>query len=293
MPDASPTKWHLAHSTWFFETFILGAAPGYEVFDKAFSYLFNSYYETLGPRQARPQRGLLTRPSVEAVLAYRQHVDGAMTALLQGPQLPQYLEELVVLGLNHEQQHQELMLTDVLHLFAQNALQPAYDERLAGAIHPAAAPEPASFISFDGGLTLIGAAPSNSLETFAFDNEGPRHEVYLQPYLLCDRLVTNHEWLAFIEAGGYSSAEHWLAEGWARVQEEGWTSPLYWLKGPDDQWTTLSLAGRRPLQGNAPVTHVSFYEADAYARWRGLRLPTEAEWENAAARTPPDRKLCR
>ncbi len=286
MPDASPTKWHLAHTTWFFETFILSSAPAYQGFDPAFSYLFNSYYEALGERQPRPQRGLLTRPSTEAVMAYRRHVDQGMEALLSSDTLSQALQSLVVLGCHHEQQHQELLLTDILHLFHQNALRPAYDERLAPKGVSNAEAAPVGFLDFDGGLVQIGRASASEPDDFAFDNETPRHEVFLRPYRLADRLVTNAEWLEFMTDGGYSASEFWLSEGWACVQEQGWTAPLYWRRNDDGQWTSLTLAGETPIAPNAPVVHISFYEADAYAHWRGLRLPTEAEWENAAAGEP-------
>ena len=281
MPDASPTKWHLAHTTWFFETFILSTTPGYRVFDEAFSFLFNSYYESLGPRQPRPQRGLITRPPVKAVLTYRRHVDAAMEALLSGPALSPELQSLLVLGFSHEQQHQELLLTDILHLMAQSPLRPAYDAALPA---PATSSEiqPMDFIPFDGGVVQIGRPASEDPHDFAFDNESPRHEVYLRPYRLADRLVTNGEWLAFMADGGYAKPEFWLSEGWAQVRAEGWMAPFYWRDGPDGTWDSLTLAGPQPIQRDAPVVHISYYEADAYAHWRGLRLPTEAEWEHAA-----------
>lgn len=274
MPDASPVKWHLAHTTWFFETFLLVPhLPGYRVFDPAFGYLFNSYYEALGPRQPRPQRGLLTRPSLAQVLAYRAHVDEAMGRLLAAPF--DGMAELVELGLAHEEQHQELILMDVLHLFAQSPLKPAYVP--APALPVGRDPGPAGEVAFDGGVVEIG----HDGEGFAFDNEGPRHRVYLEPYRLADRLVTNGEWLAFMADGGYRRPELWLSEGWARVQAEGWEAPLYWEQG-ERGWLAMTLQGRRAIAPHAPVTHVSFYEADAYATWAGARLPTEAEWEHAA-----------
>jgi dimethylhistidine N-methyltransferase len=280
MPDASPAKWHLAHTTWFFETFLLAPSlAGYAVFDPAYAFLFNSYYEALGPRQPRPQRGLLTRPSLEQVLAYRAHVDAAMAELLAGDA---DVADLVELGLAHEEQHQELILMDLLHLFAQSPLKPAYGRDAPQSVAPD--PGPASPVDFQGGLVEIGHASRG----FAFDNEGPRHKVYLQPYRLADRLVTNEEWLAFMEDGGYRRAELWLADGWARVQAEDWEAPFYWErpKPGEGGWLSMTLQGLRPLDPHAPVAHVSFFEADAYASWAGARLPTEAEWEHAAQSLP-------
>jgi dimethylhistidine N-methyltransferase len=278
MPDASPTKWHLAHTTWFFESFILGPhLPGYRVFDPRFAYLFNSYYEALGPRQPRPQRGLLTRPSVSDVMAYRAHVDAAMERLIQTS--PDQIFDLLELGLAHEEQHQELVLMDILHLFAQSPLKPAY---APAPVARAEDPGPLGFCDFDGGLVEIG----HDGEGFAFDNEGPRHSVFLQPFRLADRLTTNAEWIAFIEDGGYARPELWLSDGWARVQAEGWEAPLYWQRDGKSGWLAMTLHGLRPVDPNAPVTHVSYLEADAYATWAGRRLPTEAEWEHAADGVP-------
>ncbi|KRB44681.1 ergothioneine biosynthesis protein EgtB [Phenylobacterium sp. Root700] len=275
MPDASPAKWHLAHTTWFFETFLLGPhLPGYAPFDPAYAYLFNSYYEALGPRQPRPERGLLTRPSLAQVLAYRGHVDEGMAKLLAGG--VEDFTDLLDLGLAHEEQHQELILMDILHLFAQSPLKPAYAP--APALPVGRDPGAAAATLFDGGLVDIG----HDGDGFAFDNEGPRHRAYLKPYRLADRLVTNSEWLSFMADGGYRRPELWLSEGWARVQAEGWTAPLYWEEG-DIGWLAMTLQGRRALAPHAPVTHISFYEADAYATWAGARLPTEAEWEHAAS----------
>ena len=275
MPDASPTKWHRAHTTWFFETFLLTPfLPGYAVYDESFGYLFNSYYEAVGPRQPRPQRGLLTRPSAQVVGAYRAHVDAAMARLLARPLTPEIRERLE-LGLNHEEQHQELILMDILHLFSQSPLSPAYQ---AGAAPARQDPGPQRFHRFAGGLVEIGAGE----EGFAFDNERPRHKTYVAPFRLSDRLVTNGEWLAFIEAGGYGRADLWLSEGWAKVQQEGWEAPGYWRRDEDGRWTTMTLRGRHPVDPNVPIVHVSYYEAAAYAAWAGRRLPTEAEWEAAA-----------
>ena len=277
MPDASPTKWHLAHTTWFWETFLLvPRLAGYKLFDPRFHYLFNSYYEALGPRQPRPERGLLTRPSLDDVIAYRTHVDEAMGRLLADGTAD--LGALVDLGLAHEEQHQELILMDILHLFAQSPLQPAYaPPRSPQPDHPS---EPLRFVGFEGGLVEIGHAGDG----FAFDNESPRHKVWLEPIDLADRLVTNAEWLAFMADGGYRRPELWLAEGWARAQAEHWDAPLYWQEaaGQPGGWSAMTLHGLRLLDLAAPVSHVSFYEAEAYAAWAGARLPTEAEWEHAA-----------
>ncbi|WP_374468269.1 ergothioneine biosynthesis protein EgtB [Phenylobacterium sp.] len=274
MPDASPTKWHLAHTTWFFETFLLAPRlAGYKVFDPRFHYLFNSYYEALGPRQPRPQRGLLTRPSLADVIAYRAHVDAGMARLLADG--AEDFAELLDLGLAHEEQHQELILMDILHLFSSSPLKPAYAPPRAAP--GAAAAPPMAFLDFQGGLVEIG----HGGQGFAFDNEGPRHKVWLEPFRLADRLVTNGEWLAFMADGGYRRPELWLSEGWARVQAEGWEAPLYWERDQGG-WKAMTLHGLRPVDPPQPVSHVSFYEAEAYAAWAGARLPTEAEWEHAA-----------
>ncbi len=275
MPDASPTKWHLAHTTWFWETFLLVPhLVGYKVFDPRFHYLFNSYYEALGPRQPRPARGLLTRPSLDDVIAYRAHVDGAMGRLLGEGRAD--LAALVDLGLAHEEQHQELILMDILHLFAQSPLNPAYAPPRPSA-EPGRPPQAPEFVRFEGGLVEIG----HEGQSFAFDNEGPRHKVWLEPFELADRLVTNAEWLAFMADGGYRRPDLWLSEGWATCQAEGWEAPLYWREA-EDGWSVMTLRGLRPVDPAAPVAHISFYEADAYAAWAGARLPTEPEWEHAA-----------
>ncbi|MCW5760562.1 MAG: ergothioneine biosynthesis protein EgtB, partial [Phenylobacterium sp.] len=277
MPDASPTKWHLAHVTWFFETFMLVPnLPGYRVFDPRFGYLFNSYYEAVGPRQPRPARGLITRPSVADVLAYRAHVDAGMERLLATGAGD--LAGLLDLGLAHEEQHQELILMDILHLFAQSPLNPAFAPPRAG--HPAVDPGPMTFAAFAGGLVEIG----HDGQGFAFDNEGPRHRTWLEPFRLGERLVTNAEWLAFMADGGYRRAEFWLSDGWALCRAEGWQAPVYWRE-TDDGWRIMGLTGLRPLDPAQAVSHLSYFEADAYAAWAGARLPTEAEWE-AAARGP-------
>ena len=267
MPDASPVKWHLAHTTWFFETFFLRDQSGYKLFDPRFAYLFNSYYNAEGERHPRPQRGLISRPSLEDVHAYREHVDAAMLKAF-GDIDP----KLLALGLAHEEQHQELMLMDVKHLFSLNPLSPSYQPREKAA--QTAAPAPVAWLDFSGGLVEIGHAG----KSFAFDNEGPRHRIYLEPYALADRLVTAGEYRAFIEDGGYDRPDLWLSDGWDTVRAEGWNAPLYW-RGE----RLFTLQGERALDANEPVCHVSYYEADAYARWAGCRLPTEAEWEHAAA----------
>jgi ergothioneine biosynthesis protein EgtB len=278
MPDCSPVKWHQAHTAWFFETFLLiPNGPDYRPFDPLFGYLFNSYYETVGPRRPRPERGLVTRPSLSEVRAYRRHVDAAMAELLAGPlgRDPD-IAALVELGLSHEQQHQELILMDVLHLFAQMPGHPAY-RPIAAVQSPD--PGPMGFVDFAGGLVEIGHDGAG----FAFDNETPRHTTRLAPYRLADRLVTNAEWLGFMAEGGYARAEFWLSDGWAKAREEAWTHPIYWVENEDGGWSEMGLNGLGPLDLNAPVAHLSYYEADAYARWAGKRLPTEAEWERAAA----------
>ncbi|PZU58772.1 MAG: ergothioneine biosynthesis protein EgtB [Sphingobium sp.] len=284
MEDASPAKWHVAHVTWFFETFVLrDHVPGYRPFDARFAYLFNSYYEAEGARHARPRRGLLTRPALPEVLAYRAHVDDALMHAFDG--LPDSARALVTLGIHHEQQHQELLLTDILHLFAQNPLQPAYAHWPSAL--PAPMPKPIDWVEGHAGLTQIGWDAGVEGETaFAFDCEGPRHATHLVPHALADRPVTNGEWLEFIADGGYSDARHWLSDGWAWVQREGIEAPLYWCRD-EGGWTSFGHDGRHPVNPAAPVTHVSLYEADAYASWAGARLPTEAEWESAAASFDP------
>ena len=277
MPDASPSKWHLAHTSWFFETFVL-LPRGYSPYDPAFQYLFNSYYEALGERQPRAARGLITRPSAGEVMAYRDHVETCMRQVLAGDGVDPETAALVTLGLAHEEQHQELLLTDILHLFSQNRLKPAYlpPSARAASARPA---EPATFTAFEGGIVAIG----HEGEGFSFDNERPRHEVLLRPYRLADRLVTNAEWLAFMEDGGYRRADLWLSDGWAHRQAEAWEAPLYWERD-GGAWSAFGLHGVQLLEPDAPVVHVSFYEADAFARWRDARLPLEAEWEHAAGR---------
>lgn len=280
MPDVSPPKWHLAHTTWFFETFLLlPHLAGYEVFHPKFGYLFNSYYESVGKRQPRPQRGLLSRPRVEEVYRYRVYVDQAMRSLLTIQSSPPALKSLILLGLHHEQQHQELLLTDIKHILAINPLRPAYQPDLPPLTGAALIKE--QWLDYPGGLFTIGHEGAE----FAFDNEAPRHQVYLQDYWLATRLVTNGEYLEFLQAGGYRKPEYWLSEGWTTVQTEQWQAPLY-REQIDGTWWVMTLAGMLPLNPQEPVCHVSFYEADAYARWAGACLPTEAEWEVAAAQVP-------
>jgi ergothioneine biosynthesis protein EgtB len=286
MPDASPTKWHLAHTSWFFEAVVLiPHLPGYVEFDPRFAHLFNSYYESLGPRHPRPQRGLLTRPSLTQVHAYREHVDAAVQHLLAQPESRGDWEtaaSLLELGLNHEQQHQELMLTDILHAFSCNPLLPAYQPVDEPLLRLAAAPAPLRWIEMSGGVVEVGSDASG----FAFDNESPRHAVLLKPYRLADRLVTCGDYAQFIADGGYESASLWLSDGWAAVQAGGWKGPAYWLAPGDsrasaDHWQVFGPHGVRPVDPQAPVSSLSFYEAAAYAEWAGARLPTEFEWEAA------------
>ena len=279
MPDASPTKWHLAHTTWFFETFVLrDHVPGYRLHDPRWPFLFNSYYEAEGRRHARDRRGMLTRPSLDEVRAYRAHVDAALVAALST--LPDTALELVELGCHHEEQHQELLVTDILHGFSENPLEPALWP--AARKVPVAMPGPIAWVEGRTGIVQIGHAGDG----FAFDCEGPRHAALLTPHALADRTVTNGEWQAFIADGGYREARWWLADGWAWVKAEAIVAPLYWEE-QDGVWTRFGLDGRRAIDPAAPVTHVSFFEADAYAAWAGARLPTEFEWEAAAAGLDP------
>jgi len=284
MTDVSPTKWHLAHTTWFFETFILVPhLPGYRLHDEHYPFLFNSYYVQAGERHCRARRGYLSRPTVEEVWAYRSAVDGAMEVFLSGTQDPE-VRELVELGLNHEQQHQELMLTDLKHVFSVNPLRPAYlelaapeKEKSPGGRAPST--EPLRWVSFEEGVRNIGW----SGDGFSYDNEGPPHRRFLEPFALGHRLVTNGEYLEFMADGGYRRAELWMFEGWAAVEGNGWREPFYWEER-DGSWWIFTLSGMQPLDPREPVCHVNWYEADAFARWAGARLPREEEWEVAAVR---------
>jgi ergothioneine biosynthesis protein EgtB len=283
MADVSPTKWHRAHTTWFFETFLCPKLPSYEPFHPSFGYLFNSYYETVGPRHARPERGLLSRPSVSEITTYRRYVDEAMDRLIQTG-LEQTTASLVELGIHHEQQHQELILMDIKHVLWTNPLRPSYFD--SPATSPSSAPAPIEFIEQPGGLVEIGHQGSG----FAFDNESPRHRVYIEPFAIADRTVTCREWLDFIADDGYQRPELWLSDGWRHVQQMNLTCPLYWSL-IDGEWTIFTLAGPRKIDSGEPVCHVSYFEADAFARWAGARLPTEFEWEHAARGCPVSGQL--
>jgi ergothioneine biosynthesis protein EgtB len=281
MPDVSPTRWHLAHTAWFFETFLLKPlASGYSVFNAAFEPLFNSYYNGVGQPFPRARRGLLSRPTVGEVFAYRRYVDEHVTRLLSSGARERRSDDLRVLelGLQHEQQHQELILTDIQHVFAQSPLFPAYRPAV---VEVEGAQRPLKWVAYDGGVVEVGCGESG----FAFDNERPRHEVLLPPFELADRLVTNGEYLTFMNEGGYERPELWLADGWELVRQESWRAPLYWRRGYG-LWRTFSLAGMREIESAAPVCHVSYFEADAYARFANARLPLEAEWETAARQVP-------
>jgi ergothioneine biosynthesis protein EgtB len=280
MPDASPVKWHLAHTSWFFETFILARhLAGYRPFHPQFNFLFNSYYESVGPRWSRPARGLLSRPTVEEIYRYRAYVDAYMADLVTWADASFFetMASNMVLGLHHEQQHQELIVTDLKHAFAANPLHPVYRQALP---EQGALPH-SDWLPFPEGLALIG----HDGKGFGFDNEFPRHRRFLPGFQLASRLVTNAEYQMFVDEGGYDRPELWLSDGWAVRQAMGWTAPLYWEQ-QDQQWFVVTLSGLRALEPQEPVCHVSYYEADAFARWAGARLPTEAEWETAAAASP-------
>ncbi len=278
MPDASPTKWHLAHTTWFYETFILQPhSRSYRPFDPQFTYLFNSYYKQLQGHPIRANRGLMSRPTLDEVAEYRRYVDTAMTELLSA-EISSALRTLVELGLNHEQQHQELILTDIQHALWSNPLQPSY---LPSRQRQSGAAATVSWEEFGEGIYEIGHAGGS----FAFDNESPRHKVYVPSFRLASRLVTHAEYIHFMEDGGYSRPELWLSDGWDQVCAGKWKAPLYWAAA-EEGWRRFTLHGGEPVEPNEPVCHVSFYEADAFARWAGKRLPTETEWEIAAAALP-------
>jgi ergothioneine biosynthesis protein EgtB len=274
MPDASPAKWHRAHTTWFFEQFVLVPfVAGYRLFDPAFSFLFNSYYDAVGARHPRPYRGLLTRPSTGQVAEYRRHVDAALVDALAT--LPEQALPVVELGLHHEQQHQELLVTDMVHAFSAS---PLYPPMIPGWSEPLGSRQATRFVACPGGLHQIGVVSDG----FCFDNETPPHEVYLREYGLASRLVRNRDWQAFIADKGYRTASLWMSDGWATVQAAGWTAPLYWHER-DGDWFQFGPGGLLPVEPDAPVRHISWYEADAFARWADARLPTEVEWEAAGS----------
>jgi len=275
MADASPTKWHRAHTNWFFETFLLSRhLPGHRAFHPDYGYVFNSYYEAIGPRHPRPERGIISRPGIAEIAAYRAHVDEAMLKLID--RLPHHLVALVELGLQHEQQHQELILTDIKHAFASNPLRPIYSPTT---LNKQSELSPLQWIDMEGGIYELGHGTTD----FSFDNETPTHQVLLRDFRIASRPVSIGEYLAFIADGGYRRAEFWLSDGWNACTNEGWKAPAYWQRN-GDEWSTYTLHGMQAVQPYEPVCHVSYYEAAAYAAWAGKRLPTEAEWENAARR---------
>lgn len=290
-PDASPAKWHLAHTSWFFETFVLGEfLSGYKAFHPEFHWLFNSYYNSLGEMPEKKLRASFSRPPLVQILAYRDYVDAAVGRLLESGAPDEALRR-ITLGLEHEQQHQELIATDIKHALFTNPLHPAYIEVLGGTGNSDALAPPVEWITFEGGLTQIGVDPDPEFVTdFAFDNETPRHVVYLAPYSLASRPVTCAEYLGFIDQNGYSRPEVWLSEGWTKMRAEGWQAPLYWQRDSEAKsgWSIYTMHGFKPLEdlSETPVCHLSFFEADAYARWAGCRLPTEFEWEHAASSLP-------
>ncbi len=280
MADVSPTKWHRAHTTWFFETFLLEPSlKGYRSWDPNYRFLFNSYYEGIGPRHARNERGLLTRPGAKEIGDYRHYVDENMHVLLERGLAP----ELVTLGLHHEQQHQELIVMDIKHVLAMNPTQPHYG-KARWWDQPIDRPKVGIWTQHDGGVAEVGYAG----DEFFFDNESPRHETFLQPFEISESLVSCGEWLAFMDDGGYERPEFWMSDGWARVKADGWDSPLYWWR-EGDEWMTFTMGGPLAVRDDEPVVHVSWYEADAFARWSGARLPTESEWEIAAPKKVPAR----
>jgi ergothioneine biosynthesis protein EgtB len=279
MPDTSPTKWHLAHTTWFFETVVLlGHSTGYQAFNPHFARLFNSYYESLGPRHPRPMRGVLTRPSLSEVHGYRAAVDDAMCSFIRAcsDSIWHTVAPLIELGLHHEQQHQELLLTDILYTLSLNPMLPVYSDHAPSLAQPSSK---ATWLHHAGGDITVGHAAGQG---FAFDNETPAHTIHLQPFAMASQLVSNGDYLAFIQDGGYQRPEWWLSDGWAHIQANGWQAPLYWSMDQDQPISLFGLQGSQPWQANSPVCHLSFYEAAAYAQWAGARLPTEFEWEAAA-----------
>ncbi len=281
-PDVSPTKWHLAHTTWFFETFVLKVwMSRYRTEVPQYAYLFNSYYNAAGDMHRRDLRGLISRPTVAETYHYRATVDDCLTKLLEGADdaLLDDIEPVLVLGLNHEQQHQELLITDLKHVFAQNPLYPVFEARAEEKRDAKVAPQ--KFVEFDEAMVTIG----HRGDAFSYDNEGPQHRAFVPAFSLSNRPITNGEYLAFMDAGGYTRPEFWLSLGWTTVQEQRWDAPLYWVKR-EDGWWNFTLSGFRPVNESEPVTHISYFEADAYANWDGARLPTEFEWERAAAQQP-------
>ena len=279
MPNCSPAKWHLAHTSWFFETFVLERAfPDYVRFNPQFRVLFNSYYQSVGEQYSRPMRGLLSRPTLDEVLKYRKHVDRFMISVLEDGGRCAAASSVIELGLHHEQQHQELILTDIKHMLSFNPLRPAYSD----VVGPAGKAPPLNWNEHEGGVKWIGQGDEDS---FAFDNEEPRHRVFIEPFELASRPVTNAEYIAFMEAGGYEHPDLWLSDGWYAVNDQHWRAPLYW-ESRDGAWFSFTLSGLRELRPEEPVCHLSFYEADAFARWAGARLPTEAEWESATGGVP-------
>jgi len=284
MPDVSPTKWHLAHTSWFFETFVLSkAVKGYKSLSPQYAYLFNSYYIQAGERHLRPKRGLISRPTVEETYNYRNYVDEHMIRFMDDADESEWKEfsPVIEIGIHHEQQHQELIVTDIKHVFSENPLRPVYMTNSDKNGKPAKGAPPVKWIDFEGGVHLIG----HEGKGFGYDNEYPRHKVYLEPFRLQSRLVTNGEYLGFIEDGGYETPELWLSEGWAAVESRNWKAPLYWER-KNGKWACFTLSGMRSVNTEDPVCHVSYFEADAYARWAGARLPTESEWEAAASGQP-------
>lgn len=290
MEDVSPTKWHLAHTSWFWETFVLEPhLPNYVPRDPRYAYLFNSYYVQAGERHCRAQRGYISRPGVTEVAAYRGHVDKGMLRLLDGLEASPSsdLRYLVELGLNHEQQHQELILTDIKHVFSVNPIRPVYRNGSAAEVSGASDPGPVSWVEFPGGLEWLGAPEDSG---FVYDNEEPRHRRFLEPFALAHRLVTCGDFLQFMEDGGYRRPELWLSAGWATARQRGWTEPFYWERD-GDRWIVFTLAGTREVDPAEPIVHLSYFEADAYARWAGARLPSEFEWETAARTAPVEGTL--